>query len=184
MGVKNIEVEVRSFISRSEYKKLEKILRKEAKFIDSVKEETVYFGVKNKDLRLRRNNNKAYIILKEGKIHDGSREEIEIRLKKEDFEKIEKLFKRLGYKDEIRWFRNRRIYKWGDLKVFLDNTKGYGLIVELEKIGTIKNKEKIHKFLEEKIKSLRIEITPKSIFEKKFKYYKNNWKKILKYENK
>lgn len=180
--MRNIEIEVRSFITRSEYKKLEKILRQKAKFIGSVKEETVYFNVKDKDLRLRNDEKQTYLILKEGKIHDDSREEIEITLRKDDFLKIESLFKRLGYKDDVRWFRKRRVYKWGNSKVFLDDTLGYGLILELEKIGNSRDKEKIHKLLEQKIKSLGVKITPRKVFEKKFKYYKNNWRKILNYK--
>lgn len=177
--MKNIEIEVRSFIDRQEYQRLFEKLRKKSKFLGSANEETIYFKVKKGDLRLRRSEKGTFLIFKEGKIHDDSREEIEILLNKNSFRKIEELFKRLGFKEEIRWFRKRTIYKMGDLKVFLDDTKGYGLIVELEKIGTIENKEKIHKLLEEKMKSLGIAVTPKRIFEKKFKYYKNNWRKIL-----
>jgi len=181
--MRNIEIEARSFLTRNEYNKLQKILRKEAKFIDSIKEETVYFEAKNKDLRLRRDEKEAYLILKEGKIHDDSREEIEVRIKRDDFGKIEKIFKKLGYKDKIRWFRKRIIFKLGEIKVLLDDTKGYGLILELEKIGTIREKEKIHKYLEQKIKSLGVKITSREVFEKKFRYYKNNWRRILNYKN-
>jgi predicted adenylyl cyclase CyaB len=180
--MRNIEIEVRSFISRSEYKKLEKVLRKEAKFVDSIKEETVYFDAKNEDLRIRRNEKEAYIILKEGKIHDDSRKEIEIKLKRDDFWKIEELFKKLEYKEKIRWFRKRLVFKLGGMKILLDDTKGYGLILELEKIGTVRDKGKTHKDLEQKIKSFGIKITPRKVFEKKFKYYKNNWRKILNYK--
>ena len=182
--MKNIEVEVRSFISRNEYRKLEKILKKEAKLIGLINEETVYLGSTKNDLRIRRNKKDAFLILKAGKIHDDSREEIEIKLRKEDFKKTDELFERLGYKDEIRWFRKRLVFKWGDVKVFLDDTKGYGLIVELEKIGSSRNKKEIHRELENKLKHLGIKTTPKRVFESKFKYYKNNWKKILKYGNK
>jgi len=178
--MKNIEIEVRSFITKKEYEKLQRILKKEAKFIDSIEEETVYFEAKNKDLRLRKNEKEAFLILKEGKIHDDSREEIEVRIKRDDFSKIEKIFKRLGYRDKIRWFRKRMVFESGGIKILLDDTKGYGLILELEKIGTAKEKEKIHKYLEQKIKSLGIKITSRKVFEKKFKYYKNNWRKILK----
>lgn len=181
--MKNIEIEIRSFITRGEHKKLEKILRKKAKFIDSIKEETLYFEAKNKDLRLRKDKKNAYLILKEGKIHDDSREEIEVKIKREDFNKIERLFKKLGYKEKIRWFRKRIIFKSGKIKILLDDTKGYGLILELEKIGTVEEKEKVHKYLEQEIKSLGVKITPREVFEKKFKYYKNNWRKILKYKN-
>ena len=72
------------------------------------------------------------------------------------------------------------IFRWKDVKAFLDNTKGYGLIFELEKIGTDKNKEKIHRELEEKFRYLGVKITPRKIFEKKFEYYSVHWRKILK----
>lgn len=178
--MKNIEIEVRSFISDKEYKKLLKELNKEAKFLDSIKEETVYFETPKGDLRLRRDQKRAYIILKGGKIHDSFREEIEIKCEKKDFEKIKKLFLKLGFKARIRWFRKRMIYRWKGIKLFLDDTKGYGKIVELEKITDIKERRKIHKNLENKLKSLGVKITPKKVFEEKFKYYKNNWIKILK----
>jgi predicted adenylyl cyclase CyaB len=176
--MKNIEVEVRSFISRNEYKKLEKILKKEAKLIGLINEETVYLGGTKNDLRIRRNKKEASLILKVGKIHDDFREEIEIKLKKDDFKKTEELFERLGHKEKIRWFRKRLLFKWGEIKVFLDDTKDYGLIVELERIGFSRNKKEIHRELENKLKHLGIKATPKKVFEEKFKYYKNNWKKF------
>jgi len=178
--MKNIEIETRSFITKGEYKRLVQKFGKEAKFLDSVNEETVYFKGARGDLRLRKNDKQAYIILKGGKIHDDFREEIEIKCDKKDFKKIEELFKKLGFEDEIHWFRKRRIYKWEDTKVFLDDTKGYGYIIELEKIGKLREKERIHKELENKLKSLGIKITPKKVFEEKFKYYKRNWRKIIK----
>lgn len=177
--MKNIEIEVRSFITKEEYKQLKKKLDKEAKFSDSTNEETVYFRGANGDLRLRRDGNQAFIIFKKGKIHDNFREEIDIKYNRNDFKKIENLFKKLGLKEEIKWFRKRRVYQWEGTKVFLDDTKGYGFIIELEKIGRVGEERKIHKQLENKLKSLGIEITPKKVFNKKFKYYKKNWKKIL-----
>jgi len=181
--MKNLEVEVRSFITKEEYKRLIRKFDKEAKLLDSINEETIYLKGTKGDLRLRRNKDQAFIIFKTGKIHDDSREEIEIKFNKKDFEKIENLFLQLGFKTEVRWFRKRRIYQWGNLKVFVDNTKGYGFIIELEKTGRRGERGKIHKYLKNKLKSLGIKITPKKIFDEKFKYYKNNWQKILKYEN-
>ncbi|MDD2388098.1 MAG: hypothetical protein PHP52_15095 [Bacteroidales bacterium] len=40
--------------------------------------------------------------MKKGKIHDDSREEIEIKFDKNDFEKLETLFLSLGYNIEIK----------------------------------------------------------------------------------
>ncbi len=179
--MKNIEIEVRSFIPKEEYKKLLKRLNKEAKFVDSVKEETVYFS-SPKDLRIRFNGKNSFLILKEGKIHEDSREETEVKCDKKDFRKLEELLKKLEFKVKIRWFRKRRIYQWKGIKVLLDDTKGYGFIIELEKIGKVKGAKKIYKNLKNKLKSLGIKITPKKVFDEKFKYYKNNWEKILNYE--
>lgn len=177
--MKKIEIEARSFITKEEYKKLKKKLDKEAKFLDSINEETVYFKGTKGDLRLRRDENQTYIIFKKGKIHNDSREEMEIKFAKQDFKKIEKLFKKLGFREEIKWFRKRRVYQWGDSKVFLDDTKGYGFIIELEKIGKVGEERKIHKRLENKLKSRGIQITPQKVFNKKFEYYKKNWRRIL-----
>jgi len=178
--MKNIEIEARSFISEKDYQRLRTKFNKEAKFLNSINEETVYFKGAKGDLRLRKNDKEAFIIFKGGKIHDDFREEIEIKLPKKDFPKFFDLFKKMSFENEIHWFRKRRIYKWEDAKVFLDDTKGYGYIIELEKIGRIGEEDAIHKQLENKLKSLGIKITPKKIFEEKFKYYKNNWRKILK----
>jgi len=60
--MRNIEIEVRSFITKKEYEKLQRILKKEAKLIDSIEEETVYFEVKDTDLRLRKNEKEVKLI--------------------------------------------------------------------------------------------------------------------------
>lgn len=183
--MKNIEIEVRSLITKKEYVKLLKRLNEEAKFADSIKEETVYLSLNDKkDLRLRRNRKEAFLILKKGKIHDSFRQEIKIKFTRENFGKLEKLFGELGYKAKVRWFRKRRVYLWGKIKVFLDDTKGYGFIIELEKIGKAGEAKKIYQNLKEKLKSLGVKITLKKVFNQKFKYYKNNWQKILNYEKK
>lgn len=179
--MKNIEIEARSFITASQYKKLEEKLNKIAKFLEKISEETVYCG--KESIRIRRDQNFSYLILKSGKIHDDSREEIKIKFKRTDFEKLKEVFERLGFNIDVVWFRKRKVYDWKGIKVFLDDTKGYGKIIELEKIGKSGNERKIHEELEEKLKSLGVKITPRKVFDEKFEYYKNNWRKILKLEN-
>jgi predicted adenylyl cyclase CyaB len=180
--MRNIEIEVRSFISPKKYKDLERKLNKIAKFLKEAKEETVYCGKEN--IRIRRDQNFSYLILKSGRIHDDSRKEIEITFKRADFGKLKEVFEQLGFNINVIWFRKRKIYDFKGIKVFLDDTKGYGKIIELERTEKVQNKEKIHRELKEKLKFLGVKTTPKRIFEQKFKYYKNNWKKILKYGNK
>jgi len=176
-SMKNIEIEARSFISSNQYKNLEKKLNKVAKFKKEIEEETAYCG--KEDIWIRRDDKFSYLILKSGKIHDNFRDEIKIRLKRTDFEKLKDLFARLGFNINVMWLRKRKVYDWKGTKVFLDDTRGYGKIIELEKFGKVGEEGIIHKQLEERLKSLGIKITPKKVFEKKFKYYKNNWRKIL-----
>ena len=176
--MKNIEIEIRSFISPAQYKNLEKKLNKVSKFLKEIKEETIYCGKEN--LRLRRDENSSYLIFKSGKIHDNFKDEIKIKFKRNDFENLKEIFARLGFNISIMWFRKRKVYDWRGIKVFLDDTEGYGRIIELEKFGKEKEKESIRKKLEKKLKSLGIEITAREEFDKKFNYYKNNWQKILK----
>ena len=177
--MKNIEVEARIFITKQQYKKLKKFFDKNAKFIKHDNQETHYFDL-DEDIRIQKNNYFAKIWFKKGKIHDDSREEIEVKFAKEDFNKIAKIFKAVNFKTKIKWFRERYEYKWGSIIVDLDHTKGYGYILELEKITRKSNSEKTYQELIEKIKNLELEITPKEEFAKKFKYYEKNWKRLIK----
>ena len=173
--MKKFEVEVRSFISNSQYKNLIKRLKKIAKFKGEINEETIYCG--SERLRVRRNDKSSYLILKSGKIHQNFRREIEIKFQIEDFEKMKELFERIGFPIKAVWLRKRKIYQWEGIKVLLDDTKGYGKIIELEKMAKENEKEKVFSELKKKLKELGIKkITSKEVFDKKFKNYLKNWK--------
>ncbi len=174
-----LETEVRSFISEKQYEDLLTFFTKKAKLIKNDFQETIYFDC-DKDLRLQRNDSHAKIWLKEGKIHDNSREEIEIIIKREDFEKTKKLFKSLDYKTEIVWHRKRKQFLWeDDITVCLDYTEGYGYIIELEKIVEHGESKSTYNHLVQKMNDLGVETTPKEEFQEKFEYYKKNWKKLI-----
>ena len=178
MKSKNIEVEVRSFIDDKQYSEILSKLRKGARFIKEIDEETVYFSG-DKDLRLRRNKKEAFLILKEGEIHDDHRKEFEVKFDVSYFENMENLLKSLGYEIEIKWFRKRLEFQQDDVKILLDDTKGYGKIIELEKMVQAGEEKKIHKRLKDKLKCFNIEITSKKEFNKAFEYYKKNWKNLI-----
>jgi adenylate cyclase class IV len=84
---------------------------------------------------------------------------------------------------EIRWFRKRIEYKQNDLKILLDDTKGYGKIVEIEKMVSPGEEKSAYQELENKLKSFNIKITPKEEFNKAFEYYKENWKSLIAFKN-
>jgi len=174
----SIEVEIRSFISKEKFDALLDFFKKNASLVKEDYQETFYFDC-DQDLRIQRNNFFSKICLKKGNIHDDYREEIEIKFDRDEFEKLEKLFLSLGYNVEIKWFRKRFEFKWDDIKVCLDYTKGYGYIIELEKICSENKKELEFERLKQKLKSLGVEITPKEEFNKKFLYYKKNWRSLV-----
>lgn len=171
-----IEVEVRSFVSEEQFKKLIEFMKKNAKHGGHDSQTTYYFSG-SADLRIQKSSGYAKLWLKKGKIHDDSREEIEVKFAREDFGKLEALMKGLGYEVEMGWLRERDRFLWDGVKVTLDFTKGYGHIIELERLtDDEKSKDKIHAELVAKLESLGVEPTPKEIFDRKFEEYKRNWR--------
>ncbi len=177
--MKNIEVEIRSFISKEQYEKLVDFFMNNAKLISEDYQETHYLKT-NHDLRIQKNNSTAKVWLKSGKIHDEIREEIEVHFNREDFPKMQNIFNNINILPEIKWFRDRKQFEWKNIIVSLDYTKGYGYIIELEKMCNEKEKEKALSELKEKIKQLKIPITKKEEFDKKYNHYKQNWGALTK----
>lgn len=178
MKIKNIEIEIRSLIDEENYKKLLRFFKKEGRLISQENQTSYYLSGEN-DLRIQKSDSYAKIWLKKGMMHDDFREEIEVRLNLKEFENASRLFESLGFKKEIIWIRKRKVFSWKKVKVMLDNTKGYGYILELEKMSDLASKNRVIKDLKSKMELLGIKETSKEEFDKKFKYYKNNWKKLI-----
>ena len=176
--MKNIEVEVKCFISKEQYEQLLDFFKKSGEFVDEDDQETYYFDAEQ-DLRIQRNNSSSKLVLKSGKVHDYQRKEIEIKFEKADFEKIEGLFSALGYTVVIKWFRKRHNFRWQDIDVSLDFTKGYGYILELEKMSDSQHQEKDLVLIREKLKLLKVTETFKGDFDKIYANYKENWKRLI-----
>ncbi len=174
----NIEVEVRSFITKEQYEQLLDFFKAHGQFFTDDTQETFYFSGEQ-DLRIQKNNFYAKVWLKKGKLHDAQREEIEIRVERKDFEVLEQLFLTLGYTVSIKWFRHRIEFSWEGVMVCLDYTKGYGYIIELEKMCTDSEKEREYVVLLQKLERLGIVLTPKEEFDAKFRHYKENWKRLI-----
>ena len=173
-----IEIEVRSFLSEQEYKKLLSFFDEQATLVREDEQETHYFDCKE-DLRVQKNKQGAKIWLKKGKLHDDEREEIEIPIESKDFAALGELFRALGMEVEIKWFRKRKVYTWRGVKVCLDNTAGYGFILELEKLVATQDttvREELIALLTE----LGLKQSPKSEFTQRYEDYKRNWRKRIK----
>lgn len=174
----NIEVEARSFVNKKQYGNLLKYFKKNGKFLGRENQITYYFSGP-KDLRIQKTDKGCKLWLKGGRIHDKYREDIVVEHRKKDFEKLKELLLSLGFKIQIKWLRLRNDFLWKKIKISVDYTRGYGYILELEKMAGRGDKEKTYQGLLKKMKELGIALTPKKEFDKKFNYYKKNWQKLI-----
>lgn len=174
-----IEVEVRSFLTKQNWIALRRFFDTHGKFLNEGFDETVYFSTP-KDLRIRRDDDTAYVILKGGKIHDAHRKEFEIPFSRERFLELEALLRTLGFSVKVRWYRVRRIYRWRGVTAYLWFTKGYGWMIELEKLTSPQHAGRIHRRLSALIRSLGVEATPRHEMDRHFAYYLENWKGLTK----
>jgi len=176
--MKNIEVEVRALISKDDFLRLKRFFGKKAKFLNHHRDETVYFDSDGRT-RLRLEKNRSYFVHKSGRIHDRHREELEINLKKFDFLPAQKFMEFLGKPVVVRWIRERFVWKFNGLKVYLDNSKGYGRIFEIEAVVYPRDKEKSYQKMLEIFKSLNIKPTPREKIQKHYKHYLKNWQRLI-----
>lgn len=174
----NIEVEIRSFVTKERFEELLQYFKANAKHVKEDKQETHYFKGDH-DLRIQKNQFFSKVWLKKGKFHDDYREEIEIKFDKESFAEISKLFDTLGYGIRSKWLRIRNTFEWEGIGVMLDDTRGFGYVIELEKMSNEEDVEKNLEMLKEKLKSLNVPLTPKVEFDKQFDYYNENWEKLF-----
>ena len=170
-----IEVELRSFVTQEEYARLHELLAREGELLEKTHQETWYFD-RDSNLRLVRGDQKGKICLKKGLTHDEGREEIEIPLAREDVDKAHDLLKALGHEVVVLWLRDRRRYMWQGIDVALDNTKGYGMILELELLVPPEEEAAAKERLHGVFSQLGISPTSKEEFATKYADYLETWK--------
>lgn len=176
--MENIEVEIRAFLSLEEYTQLQAFFNAEAVSSREDNQLTYYFTGPD-DLRIQKNDYYAKIWMKKWLIHDEAREEIEIKCDRNDFSTLEHLFLALWYDVEIVRQRKRLHYTRWDIDVSLDDTTGYGYILELEILCEKDKQEANIAYLKTKFAELGIVITPKEVFQEKYDWYKENWRQII-----
>lgn len=176
--MENIEVELRSFITPDVYTRLLDFFHAHARFLSEDNQITYYFTGPH-DLRIQKNDHYAKIWMKKWNLHDEAREEIEIKFEIDDFDKLKVLFLTLGYDIEIIWLRKRIQFSREGIEVSLDDTKWYGMILELEILTNEEGQPSALERLQEKFKELEIDITSKEEFNKQYELYKNNWKSMI-----
>lgn len=175
---KTTECEVRTLLDYYQYEALKTRLMREADFKGEDVQETRYFEGPH-DLRIQKSASCAKVWLKKGKMHDECREEVEIKIEPERFGELERLFDALGYSTGIVWHRYRMRFMWEDIDVSLDYTKGYGYVIELEKMSDEAGKEETLRRLKDKLAELGLKPTPKPVLHERFTYYRERWKQLL-----
>jgi predicted adenylyl cyclase CyaB len=178
MNGKTTEVEVRAIISPAEFLRLKKFFSRKAIFLNHHKDETLYFDRDGK-IRMRLEKKFACFIHKSGRIHDKQREELEIKFSKSDFLRAQKFMEFLGKPVFVRWDRERFVWKFRGFKAYLDNTKGYARIFELEAITDSKGGGKAYQKMLEIFKDLNIKPALKEKIKKHYEYYLKNWRKLV-----
>jgi predicted adenylyl cyclase CyaB len=173
-----VEVELRSFITKEKHDELIGFFKKNGEFINEDYQESYYFDDKG-DVRIQKNKFFSKVWIKKGNLHDEQREEMEVKFSRDDFEKLEKTMEILGLTVKIKWLRKRHSFNWQGVGAMVDYTKGYGYILELEKMSDVQNKDKDLQTLREKFRSLGIEPTPRKEFDKKYAKYKENWRTLI-----
>lgn len=134
-----------------------------------------YKAQDNLDLRIRRTDSEAFLILKKGWMHDENREEIEVRVAREDFEKLDTILTNLGYEYDTKWHRERTEYRYEAFTIVVDFNAGYGWVAEIEKVVGEGEEDAAKKDILDLAEKIGLEPTPPEVFDNMYKYYKENW---------
>lgn len=176
------EIEYKFVLKPKDKNKLEKFLKvNKAKLVSQGTQDNWYYVAPGKnDLRIRRTDNEALIVLKKGWMHDDDREEIEVKVDRKDFLQLDKIFKALGYKYDTKWYRKRKEYKYKNFSITIDYNAGYGWVTEIERTVRAGGEEKAKKEILDIAKEIGIKPASKALFDKMYKYYKKNWPHYIK----
>jgi adenylate cyclase class IV len=173
-----IEVELRTFITKTQY---DKLLKKYKNNITTEKQITNYYNCKQ-DFRLMETKEYSQLWIKGGNMHDEFRKERIIKFDNTYKQPLKDMLVMLEYDVEIKWYRIRnKMRLLNDIDVCIDFTEGYGYILEVEKI--VSNQELVDdakKKLEQFLLDNKISLCEKIKFTEKYEYYKNNWREATK----
>jgi predicted adenylyl cyclase CyaB len=174
-----IEVEMRSFITKEQHDRLLKFFMEEGDSHTYDDQETHYFDAPV-DIRIQKGAGRAKVWMKIGKMHAEEREEIEVAFDRADFAKLQRMFLLMGYGVKVKWFRKRHTFTWNGLDVCVDSNKGYGYILEVEKMTDDAGRKEALRQVSAAFSELGIAVTPKEEFDEKYRHYLQNWKELTK----
>lgn len=170
-----IEVELRCFIDEPTYDNLKQRLFSTGKLCEDTRQITHYLQ-HTVDTRIQFSKNGGRVWQKLGKMHDNARREIDVKMSRSDAEMMFDIFKNLDFQLKVSWYRHRMAFNVDGITVALDNTIGYGRILEVETIcdgdNTATEKARLLHFLS----NFGLKPSPKEAFNRAFEEYLASWK--------
>jgi adenylate cyclase class IV len=177
-NTKPIDCEVRTLLTQQQYESLKDFFASQAEAKGEDTEETRYFEGEH-DLRIQRNATSAKVWLRQaGKLGDD-RKEISIKVAAPKFNDFAELFETLGYKTAIVWKRHRMSFLWEGITVSLDDTKGFGQVVELKKSCDAEWRLETMDILRTRLSKIGLKPTPKPVLHERFSVYRENWRELI-----
>lgn len=160
---KQIEIELRSLMDKSEYQRLKKTLDKKSEDLGQDNKDVYFFLLPDKIVKAVNNESKgtAEIVMKLNRLGRGSSdfEELEIEINPKDFEKAVKFFSNLDFNQKQRSYQKRRNYIYKGVEIALKHTDSWGYHAELEiLVSSKKEQEKAENEIRKVAKELGIEI--------------------------
>ena len=177
-----IEVELRSFVDDQLFEALIERFSREGQFIHEEEQTTVYYDAPC-DLRIRSSKTHGKLILKKGELHTAVREEIEVDFETHDTAKIDSILQTLGFPVLMKWIRTRRTYHWLGVTATLDDTRGYGKIVELERLVSPNIANVTRQELDQLMVKLGLTPTTKEELDARIAAYQQNWRVLSQLES-
>jgi predicted adenylyl cyclase CyaB len=170
-----IEVELRSFITSDQYSNLLQRFLKEGRLVEHTRQITYYLE-HHIDTRIQVSTKGGRVWQKLGKMHDAARREYEVEMSRTDAETMLTLFRNLDFDFKVIWYRERQAFEVNGISVALDDTIGYGKILEVEIMCEESREEISRSKLLEQLHTLGVDLTDKEIFDTAFAEYLQTWR--------
>lgn len=140
--MKNIEVEIRGEITKSEFEKLMKLFTEKGKFIDDKNRIAVCYPDPDTgslveecytDIRVRETNSIPEIIIKKGRWGGNeNRKELSVVGKKGEFAKMLEMMDALGHKEGMAVVRKGKVFEYKGIEFSLVEVPGHSYYYEAE----------------------------------------------------
>ncbi len=124
----------------------EKIKGIGAEFVETRRESDIYFNHPARDfaktdeaLRLRMVNSQCKITYKGPKLSKTTKARVEHETAVEDFDAIRNIILSLGFVESGIIEKERKVFSFGESEISIDDVKGLGVFVEIERIGFLKD---------------------------------------------